>query len=894
MMMRRITLYTVLTGLLLGALPGAAQFRVVPISDEAGEVGLGLLLRRLSTTGVFMMATAHPDDENNSLLALYRHGYGYRTVLATATRGDGGQNEIGPELSDALAVLRTQELEAAHRLDGAEQYFTRAIDFGFSFSAEETFDKWGREEIVGDYVRLIRMVRPDVIAAMSPEGTGGGQHHQASALLSREAYRAAGDPSRYPEQIQQGLRPWHAKKYYFNMGPPGVGRSREQSLPPEPGFCLIDTSGLDSLLGRTYAEVGAQARSMHRCQGTAQLLPLPGPVFAGYRLVETTIPGQLLRQETSLFDGVDTSLKALVQYVNGQPPPPLVRGLEQVTEAVQNATLQMHSGGPQAAVPALAKGLSLVRQIRSQLATFGLDEGARLEIDARLSLKEADFEQALVVASGARVEALASDGVVVGGQPITIHVVVAAPPSRSVTVRGVTFTGFDGSAPCPPAFKAGVFNCEAPLRIPADAKISGPHWRRLPAVERYEFDPDVPFGVPFRPSPFRVRLNLEVSGTPLTIDRAVEFRYDGEMLSGEKRMELQVVPLLAVKLLPEIAIIPSDAAAAQSDRELRVTITNGSKSPVAGEIRLELPDGWRSDPAVATLTITREDAADTARFLVRAPPGAPTGEYRIRAVARLERQAFDRGYQVVDYPHVRRRHLETLAETRLKIIDVRTTPNLTVGYVAGVGDEVPQAIGQLGARVVMLDEDELAWGDLSQYDAIVTGVRAYERREDLRSHNNRLIEYAERGGTLIVQYNKFEFNEAQYGPYRAEVSNSRVTDEFSRVILLEPSHPVLTFPNRIDDATWKGWVQERGLYFLGDRDPRYVDLVELEEPFPYNKGLKRGALVEARVGKGRWVYVGLGLWRQLPAGTNGAYQLLANLISLGKAPAPGESSVGRQ
>jgi hypothetical protein len=320
-----------------------------------------------------------------------------------------------------------------------------------------------------------------------------------------------------------------------------------------------------------------------------------------------------------------------------------------------------------------------------------------------------------------------------------------------------------------------------------------------------------------------------------------------------------------------------------ADREIRVTVSNGSKGPTHGEIRLELPAGWRSEPDAASLALAREDEADTARFIVKAPAGTLPGEYRVRALARTDGRQFDRGYQVVDYPHIRRRHLDVPAETTVKVINVLTAPKLTVGYVVGVGDEVPPAISQLGARVVMLDRDALAWGDLSLYDAIVTGVRAYERREDLRIHNKRLIEYAERGGTVIVQYNKTEFNQAQYGPLRAQVSNNRVTDEFSPVTLLEPSHPVFTFPNEITESTWKGWVQERGLYFLGDRDPKYVDLVELEEPFPYNKGVKRGALVEARVGKGRWLYVGLGLWRQLPAGTDGAYQLLANLISLGKA-----------
>jgi hypothetical protein len=260
------------------------------------------------------------------------------------------------------------------------------------------------------------------------------------------------------------------------------------------------------------------------------------------------------------------------------------------------------------------------------------------------------------------------------------------------------------------------------------------------------------------------------------------------------------------------------------------------------------------------------------------------GEYRLRATVTVGGRDFDQGYQVVEYPHTERRHLYHTAETALKVVDVQM-PRLTVGYIMGVGDQVPPAIQQLGARLEMIGPDELAWGDLSRFDAIVTGVRAYERRDDLRAHNHRLIDYAERGGTVIVQYNKFEFNQARYGPFPARVSSQRVTDEGSPVELLVPDHPVFNWPNRIGEETWQGWVQERGLYFLGERDTRYRDLLQLTEPFEYNKGVKRGALVEARVGNGRWLYLGLGLWRQLPAGTDGAYRLMANLLSLGKAPA---------
>jgi len=269
---------------------------------------------------------------------------------------------------------------------------------------------------------------------------------------------------------------------------------------------------------------------------------------------------------------------------------------------------------------------------------------------------------------------------------------------------------------------------------------------------------------------------------------------------------------------------------------------------------------------------------------VKPGANAVVGEYHVRAVASDAGRQYDRGYQVIEYPHIRRQHIYHSADTTLKVVDVKTMPNLTIGYVMGVGDEVPPAIEQLGAKLEFLAADDLAWGNLSRFDAIVTGVRAYERRDDLRANNSRLLEYVRNGGTAVIQYNKFEFNQAQYGPYPAKVSQNRVADENSPVTILAANDPLLTFPNKITEAAWKGWVQERGLYFLGDRDPRYRDLVQLEDPFPYNKGPKTGALVETTYGKGRWVYVGLGLWRQLPAGVDGAYQILANLISLGKAP----------
>jgi LmbE family N-acetylglucosaminyl deacetylase len=912
-----------------------AQMRVVPVDEEQGHVALGLALRHLANTGVYMNADAHPDDENNGLFVQLNRGLGYRTVLATATRGNGGQNEIGPEIFEALGVLRTEELAALHRFDGAEQYFTRAVDFGFSFSLDETFEKWGRDEITGDFVRLIRMVRPDVITAMSPTGTGGGQHHEASALIAREAFKLAGDPTKYPEQLKDGLRPWAPKKFYFNQGfgPPG-------SQPDAAKMLRVNLSVYDPLLGKTYAEIGTEARSMHKCQGMAQLLALPGPSASAYQLAESTIPGQAQKDETSLFDGVDSTIPGLAQFAGARPPQDLVSGLATVASAVQDAQKQFDGGPHEATLPPLLSGLHAVRTLRSQLRGMALDENGRYDIDLRLAQKESEFQQAILLANAVHVEVLADDGLVVPGQPVKVSVLVANNGAPDVTVKQVAFSGFDGDAQCalsaviagsgrgggrggrgaaaaPPRpvistlKKEMVGRCEVGLKIPADARATEPYWHRKGDAGRYTFDADAPFGLPYRPTPFTVKLTFAVAGAAEEIVDAlpVQYRYEGNIFSGEKRTELLVVPSFSVRVSPDIAIIPARAIGApspvatgarttlraeSSGRELRVSVVNDGQGPAESTVALQLPAGWTATPPQQSIKFARQDESQTVRFSIKASPNTVPGEYHVRAIVSSGGQRFDRGYQTIEYPHIRRQHIYHDADVTVKVINVKLASNLTVGYIVGVGDEVPAAIEQLGVKVELITPEDLAWGNLSRFSTIVTGVRAYERRIDLRANNSRLLDYVNGGGTLIVQYNKFEFNDAQYGPYPAQVSGNRVTDEFAPVNVVAPGDPVMTFPNEISDSTWKGWVQERGLYFLGDRDPRYRDLVALEDPFPYNKGEKRGALVETTYGKGNWVYVGLGLWRQLPAGTDGAYQLLANLISLGKAPAATKAPAARK
>ena len=891
-----------------------AQHQLQPVAALKGAPALELALRKLDTVGSVMMTTAHPDDENNGMLGYFSHGKGYRATLVTATHGEGGQNEIGPELFVPLAVLRTEELLAAHRFDGAEQFFTRAIDFGFSFSVEETLEKWGHQEILGDYVRHIRTIRPDVIVGFVFDGDGGGQHHQTSSRLTLEAFRAAADPTKFPEQIKEGLRPWQAKKFYytagFGPGGPGGGAAgpRVGGVPGPEAPTVLNFSGgsqFDPLLGRTYDEIGAEARSMHKCQGMSQLLPLPAPTGGGgfgggggpggvrnYRLRDSVLEGGVARPEKEIFDGVDTSLRSLLTFAPGAPAA-LGTGLDAISSAVADARKALASGGQSAAIAPLTTALKALRDVRASLASMGLSDAARYEIDFRLGQKEPQFTQALLLAADVRIDAVARDGLAVAGQPLVVDLLAANRGRASVEFNAAA-NGF-GAAPIVACDAAVTLapgasrNCSKTVTLPADAKLTAAHFRNGPVGARYIFDADVPFGLPFRPTPFTATFTMAVNGTSFTATLPIQARSEGNIFSGEKRAEVHVVPAFAVTTTPEIVVVSTSAASQAKD--VRVTVTNHSKGAAKADVALQVPQGWRVTPATQPVAFSREDESMTVRFALQPPPVAtlaaaalkPGGnQVAVKATVTSGGQTFAQGYQVVEYPHTTRRHVLVDPQVAVKALDVSVKPNLTVGYVMGVGDEVPAALEQLGVKLSMISADELAWGDLSKYNVIMTGVRAYERRTDLRAYNQRLLDYANAGGTVIVQYNKFEFNDAQYGPFPAKVGRERVTDENAEMKLTDPSHPVFNSPNRIGRADWANWVQERGLYFLDQagRDPQYKDLIEFTEPFPYNQGSKNGALVEARVGKGRWLYIGLGLWRQLPAGTDGAYRLMANLLSL--------------
>lgn len=870
-------------------------------SQDSGHIALGLALRKLNVSGTFLQTAAHPDDETNALYALFTHGMGLRSIDVQTTRGEGGQNEIGPELFSDMGVLRTSELLAAHRLDGAEQYFTRAIDFGYSFSPQEVIDKWGRKEIVGDFVRLIRTFRPDVVLTMNMQGRGGDRAHEATTVLTQEAYKAAADPAMYPEQIKEGLRPWRARKLYMSAGF-GGGRGGRGETPPAPTtpavkLATVNTAMVDALLCRTYSEIGTDARSSHKCQGTNGLPPLPGAANGrggggggrGYQLVESSIAGQMGKDETSLFDGVDTNLAALAQFAGNNPPGDLTSGLRAISDAAVQAQKAFDEGNDVGTAGPVETGLAAVRSLRARLASMGLTEAARYEIDFRLKTKERDFEDAVLAAHGLTFDAVADDGLVIGGQAVKLSIIGMNRGASEIDVTSVSMSGFDASGACKAGSikKDAVYTCTEDAHVPKNAKLTTPYfsdryWKHPANAAIDVFEPGVEFGIPFQPTPFRVTFHVKAGAVEVSKEVPVQYRYVKDIYTGDKRMELNVVPAFSVRMTPPLAVFPLMSAVS---REVYVAVTNSTKGPAQVSVALELPAGWKATPASVPIKFEHEDESLSARFQVTAPPQVKVGEYTVRAmVTGPSQEKFTNGYQEIEYPHVERRQVIKPAETALKVVDVKIIPNLSVGYIVGVGDQVPQAIEQLGAKLSFIEQDELAWGDLSKYDVIVTGVRAYERRADLRAYNHRLLDYAENGGTVIVQYNKMEFNRAEYGPFPAKVSANRVSDELVPVKVLAPGHAVFSYPNKIGASTWDGWVQERGLYFLGEKDPKYVDLVSMVDSFPDNPGEKLGSFVEGKVGKGRWLYLGLGLWRQLPAGTDGAYQLLANLISLGKAP----------
>ena len=869
---------------------------------DQGAVGLALALRRLPATGSLLHITAHPDDEDNALLVMMRRGRGLRTGLLTLTRGDGGQNEIGPELFQALGIIRSEELMSMHRYDDARQFFTRAYEFGYSFSVEETLERWGEDPILEDMVRVIRSFRPQVILSLPRGGEGGGQHHQASALLAEKAFHAAADPARFPDQLREGLRPWKAAKLYERFRWQG-GKRDDESAERPPRVVEVSTGAYDPILGRTFAQLGTESRAMHKCQGMAQLLAAPGQRSSLWNPVALQ-DIEMKEGEADLFEGIDTTLMGFARFTETDLDriPFLVPSIHRIQLAIRQAGKAFDPRDPGLTTPFVAEGLRRLRLLRQQFFAAALSQEDEYEIFFLLERKEEDFVHALKLANQLVLEATVDDGCVAPGQEFELTMVLFNGGSHPVEIKSweVATSGEwqvdylqDSDLDNFELEPGGARTLKIPVRVSADAEVTEPYWSGPEKdVDRFRIkgkDASAPWGRP----ELSVQVGYRSFGVRGSLQANAEYRYTGPWVGGEQRHDLMVVPKISLSVQPRVIVLPLSAA--RKGRELRVQVTNNGREPVAaGEVFLRLPEGWTAVPASHRLSFGREEESIAQTFTLYPPENLREGTFRIQAIADFAGQVFEQGFQVIDYDHIQRRHLYHSAEVRLRALDVEIDRGVRVGYIVGVGDYVPEALGQLGTDFELLESDQLAASDLDRFDTIVTGVRAYLNREDLKAYNSRLLQWVERGGTLIVQYNKFEFNGPRLGgaageffsspfaPFPVVVGRGRVTDESAPIRVLAPDHPLFLAPNQIGEEDWQGWVQERGLYFLSRKDPRYRDLVTTEDPFPFNAGEKLGSLVEARYGKGRWIYVGLGLWRQLPAGVPGSYRLLANLVSLGR------------
>jgi len=825
--------------------------------EADGAAALGVALRRLGTTKRVLMIGAHPDDENTALLAELALGEGADVAYLSLTRGEGGQNLIGPELQEGLGLIRTEELLAARRLDGARQFFTRAYDYGFSKSAQEAFSQWPRDSLLSDVVAVVRRFRPDIIVSVfSGTPADGHGQHQAAGIMARDAFIAAGDAQRFTAH-----RAPHSPRYLFQvLWNPG-------SNPP----LRMATGALDPLFGRSRHQIAMQSRSRHRSQDMGQTEPL-GPQSAALRVLDGSYPDGA----RSLFAGVDSTL--LQHARTAGAPAEVMTNLD----AYERDIAQLRSSFNPLQRAGLVEGL--VRAIRRLDTAVSLLTPQHAALRRVIMDERAQALDALRMDAGVVVDVVADTPLLVPGTSfnVTARVWNSGPATISATLwpqlpAGWTVSG-DSSANVG-VDPGTVLRRTYRITIPPEAATTEPYFLRMPraaAMYSWQGVADSVRALPFEAAPVRVRFGI-TAGARIAIDRDAEFVTVDKAI-GEVRRPLMVVPAANVLVAPRVLVVPAGHARSST---VAVTVA-AARDSLRGVLRLDAPAGWRVTPARVDVSLARAGENRTVEFDVVAPPNAD-GQHVLHAAFDAGVMTYDEGYTVIDYPHIRPHPLYHDATVRVSTFPVQLAQDLRIGYIEGAGDDGAEALAQMGAHVEMLDAAALANGDLARYDAIVAGIRAYEVRPDLLANNARLLDYARAGGVFVVQYNKYELVQGGFMPYPATMAqpHGRVTDENARVALLEPSHPALSWPNRIGAADFDGWVQERGLYFLDSWDARYTPLLSMADP---GEEAQQGALVTARVGSGWYAYTGLSLFRQLPEGVPGAYRLLANLVSLKRAP----------
>jgi LmbE family N-acetylglucosaminyl deacetylase len=800
-----------------------------------------LALKKLTVVGSALYVAAHPDDENTALIAWLGNERLYRTGYLSMTRGDGGQNLIGDEKGELLGVIRTQELLAARRTDGSEQLFTRALDFGFSKNPQETLAIWNHDLVLADVVWNIRRFQPDVIITRFPTtGEGGHGHHTASAILAVEAFSAAADPARFPEQLKY-VQLWQPRRLFWNRF------TFQPVKPDDPSVAKslkVDIGAFNPLLGRAYTEIAAESRSQHKSQGFGAAERRGS--FLNYFDLLAGEPAA-----TDIFEGIDTTWS---RYPGG----------EAVGKVLQQASDTFDPKNPSKTIPLLMQAYDLLDR---------LGAGGVWNNHPWPEIKMRDLQAVIRACAGLSIDVAAADSSVTAGSAVPVSVTVVNRSDYPFTLSMVASRYADPSKGVnAPLRNNEPVKTDLSIKLPSDFPISQPYWLQKPPLKgSYVVDDQRLIGVPEnRPAiPIIVTLTDNAMHT-IIFDVPAVYRFT-DAVQGERVRNVDVVPEVTANLGLGVYVFP-DA----SPKPVTVWLRNfGASGPVS--VRLHVPAGWTSDPVSTTVTFAKKGDEARATFRVT-PPAAETTSYVSAEAETADGKKVNVGITTIDYPHIP--YQRVFGDSAAKLVRVNVKKIGTrVGYIMGAGDDVPSALRQVGYDVTLLTDDDLDRGDFSKYDAIVTGVRAYNTRPRMRLAHPKLMEYVKNGGTLVVQYNSTSPQPLLVdvpGPYPFKVTTDRVTVEEAPVHFVHPDSPLLNTPNKISDADFGGWVQERGLYFVRDWDPQYQTVLVSNDP---GEPAKEGGELFAHYGKGAFVYTSYAWFRQLPAGVPGAYKMFANLVS---------------
>lgn len=911
-----------------------------PLPFDRGSAGLRQTLVKLHTRASLIQINAHPDDEDGGMLTYESRAVGADVSLLSLNRGEGGQNVMTGDFWDALGILRTQEHLAANRYYGDHLYYTRVADFGFSKTLEEALGQWGHDRVLADAVRVVRMTRPmvmtSVFAGYVSDGHG---HHQASGVMAQEVFKAAADPKMFPEQMKEGLRPWAPLKVYARVP---FARVTERGIfdyatgkfaPVEfknyvtgevmhsiPGPSVsVPEGSYNPLFGESYFQVAREGLNEQKSQFGGTGYPPAGRVDSPYHLYASRVGGSVTSaapaHEDGFFDGVDVSLAGIASYLPEREAAAARAKLQAIAAEVDAATQQFDATDPAKSAPALAKGLAETRALMTELSRGRVDD-AHYNALHELALKQEQFELALnqalgitllavvqpegaaagrngpfgpVDAASAAAGSAAASTTVIAGQAFAVNVHVAdqgALPLQVEAVRLIANTGGDwklteqtgiggasAGAMQPGEGKDLLFSAT----VPRDALLTGPYFSRPTLEQSYYNLHDAQYlTLPTMPYPLSAEVSYTFQGTHVSLRRVVQTARKENGL-GVVVNPLLVAPAISVRVSPPVGVMPLSAVTLP----LEVTVHSSVKGPADGEVALKLPTGWAAKPAKATFHTSRDNEEVNLHFEVD-PRGVQPKRYDVTAIATYAGKQYTQGFVTIGYPGIRPYPQYAPAAYRTTGVDVKTAPGLRVAYIMGTGDDVPQTLQNLGIHVTQLNAADVAGADLSAFDAIVLGIRTYAARPELRTYNNRLLEYAKNGGVVITQYQTPEYDRG-YGPYPLSVPSDaeKVVEENAKVTLLKPADPVFTYPNRIGTQDFDGWVEERGHGFLRSFDGHYVALTEVHDA---GQDPQTGGLVYAPYGKGYYVYLAYAFFREMPEGVPGSYRIMANLLSMGKNP----------